>query len=149
MKHTLSPSLYDTFVRWCAESVHTHCSDEELGAVCIGASIGHRQQAGLGVGELEVLVCEFFAIDGLAARPVATREVTALQHKVRDDAVELRARIAKALFTRAQRAEILGGLGHLVAVEAKVDLAWPEKRYALKSDILRGSTGLSPGQDSD
>ena len=63
--------------------------------------------------------------------------------------MELRARIAKALLTRAQRAEILGGLGHLVAVKAKVDLAWPEKRYALKSDILRGSTGLSPGQDSD
>ena len=55
---------------------------------------------------------------------------TALQHEVRDDAVELGARVvevlarrAHALLARAQRAEILDRLGHRLAVQAHHDAA--------------------------
>ena len=41
--------------------------DEELRAVGVGAGIGHREEAGLGVSELEVLVFELLAVDGFAA----------------------------------------------------------------------------------
>lgn len=42
-------------------------SDEELGAVGVGAGIGHGEEAGLGVSELEVLILELLAVDRLAA----------------------------------------------------------------------------------
>jgi hypothetical protein len=41
--------------------------DEELGAVGVGAGVGHAEKEGLGVLELEVLVRELLAVDGLAA----------------------------------------------------------------------------------
>jgi len=41
--------------------------DEELGAVGVGAGIGHGEQERLVVGELEVLVGELLAVDRLAA----------------------------------------------------------------------------------
>ena len=82
-----------------------------------GAGVGHGQLAGLGVLELEVLVRELGAVDALAARAVAGREVAALQHELRDDAVEgaalevqRLAGLADALLARAQRAEVLGRL---------------------------------------
>ena len=42
--------------------------DEELGAVGIGAGVGHAEEERLAVLELEVLVGEFLAVDGFAAR---------------------------------------------------------------------------------
>ena len=44
-----------------------------------------------------------------------------LAHKVRDDAVEGGALVAVALLPGAQRAEVLGGLGHHVASQLKSD----------------------------
>ena len=41
--------------------------DEELGSVGVGAGVGHGEHEGLVVGELEVLVGELLAVDGLAA----------------------------------------------------------------------------------
>ena len=46
-----------------------------LGAVRARAGVGHREHAGARVAELEVLVGELLAVDGLAARAVAPREV--------------------------------------------------------------------------
>jgi hypothetical protein len=52
---------------------------------------------------------------------IATSEVTALEHEVRDDAVELGAFVAKALGTVAELGEVLGRLGDYVMVEFEVD----------------------------
>lgn len=54
---------------------------------------------------------------------VAAGKVTALKHELRDDAVELGASIAKALFTGAQGAEVLDGLGDDIVEELEVDAA--------------------------
>ena len=41
--------------------------DEELGAVGVGPGVGHGEEEGLVVGELEVLVGKLLAVDGFAA----------------------------------------------------------------------------------
>jgi hypothetical protein len=89
-------------------------AEEELRAVRVGASVGHRQRtrtevlAGL-AGER--LISKLVAVDGLAARAIAGGEVATLAHELRNHAVERRAGVAEALLTRAERAEVLGGLG--------------------------------------
>ena len=74
--------------------------------------------------ELEVLIRELLAVDGLAAGAVAGGEVAALAHEVGDDAVEGGAlvveglaHLALALFAGAQRPEVLARLGRDVAVQ--------------------------------
>ena len=54
---------------------------------------------------------------------VATGEVTALKHEVRDDAVERGALVAEALLAGAESTEVLGGLGDDVIKEVEVDTA--------------------------
>lgn len=54
---------------------------------------------------------------------VATGEVTALKHELRDDTVELATLVAEALLAGAERTEVLGGLGDDVVEELKVDAA--------------------------
>jgi hypothetical protein len=44
--------------------------DEELGAVGVGSGVGHREEVGAVVAELEVLVGELVAVDGLATGTV-------------------------------------------------------------------------------
>ena len=63
-------------------------SDEELGGVGVGASVSHGEEVGLGEVDVEVLIGEVFAVDGVAALAVAGGDVTALGHEVVDDAVE-------------------------------------------------------------
>jgi hypothetical protein len=89
----------------------------------VGAGIGHGQEEGLLVLLLEVLIGKLLAVDGLAARAVATGEVTALEHELGDDTVELGARIAEALLASAEGAEVLDGAGNDLVVELKVDAA--------------------------
>merc|ERR1719409_2242779 len=45
-------------------------AEEKLGSVGVGTRVGHGEDAGAGVLELEVLVGEFGAVDGLAAGAV-------------------------------------------------------------------------------
>ena len=61
--------------------------------------------------ELEVLVGELGAVDGLAAGAVVVGEVAALAHEVGDDAVEGGALEAEALLAGAERAEVLWKFG--------------------------------------
>jgi len=63
-------------------------------------------------GNIQVLVLELGAVDGLAAGAVVGGEVTTLAHEVRDDAVEARALETEALLASAERAEVLAGLGN-------------------------------------
>jgi hypothetical protein len=49
--------------------------DEELGAVGVLAAVGHAHETLAGVLELEVLIRELGAVDRLAARTVALREI--------------------------------------------------------------------------
>lgn len=104
--------------------------DEELGAVGVRARVRHGEHARRGVSEREALVGELGAVDGLAAGAVASREVTALEHELLDDAVEAAALVAErlagfadALLAGAERAEVLAGLGELVGEELHDDSA--------------------------
>lgn len=54
---------------------------------------------------------------------VAAGEVTALEHELRDDTVELAALVAKALLAGAESAEVLNGLRDDIVVELEVDAA--------------------------
>jgi len=96
-------------------------ADEELGSVGIWTSVGHAEKALLGVLQLEVLIWEFFTIDGLATGAVVLGEVTALDHEVLDDTVEDRALISKALLASSQSSEVLGRLGDSLAIETDHD----------------------------
>lgn len=78
--------------------------------------------------ELEILVLELLAVDALAAGAVAVGKVTALDHELLDDAVELGALVveglaalAEALLAGAEGAEVLGRLGHHVVVQLHYD----------------------------
>lgn len=85
-----------------------HGGDEELQPVRVGPGVGHRQQERLVVGQVEVFVLEFRAVNRLAARAGAIGEVTALTHEILDHAVETAASVTQklavglgsALFTR-------------------------------------------------
>lgn len=106
-------------------SVHSR-GKTQLGHACIGdirvgAGVGHGQQTRAGVLDLEVLIGELLAVDGLATSAVATGEVTTLKHELRDDTVEGRALVAEALSTGAQLLKVLGGLGDDFVVEGEVN----------------------------
>lgn len=100
-----------------------HGGDEELGAVGVWASVGHRQQTWLGVLLGEVLVWELTAVDGLAADTSTVGEVTTLQHEVWDHSVEWAAGVAEALLAGTESSEVLGGLWHNVVVQREHNAA--------------------------
>ena len=54
---------------------------------------------------------------------VATSEVTALKHELRNDAVECRASVSEALLAGAKSTEVLSGLWDYIIVEVEVDAA--------------------------
>ena len=96
-------------------------AEEELGAVRVGASIGHRQNSLSLMSVDEVFVVELGSVDGFASSTVSGSEVTALGHEAGDDSVEERlfeveslSRLASALLARAESAEVLGSLGGVV-----------------------------------
>ena len=105
---------------------------KELRAVGVRAGVGHAQDAGAGVLELEVLVGELGAVDRLAAGAVVVGEIAPLAHEVGDDAVEASCLEAETLFAGAEGAEVLGRLGHDVGAEFDDD---PAQRLAVGSDI--------------
>jgi hypothetical protein len=117
--------------------------DEELGAVGVGASVGHGQQTGAVVLQLEVLIGKLLAVDGLAASTVTAGEVTALEHEVGDDSVEGRALVAEALLAGAESTEVGGGLGDNVVIEVEVDAAGLLLDLRSRSAVLED--GALPG----
>lgn len=71
---------------------------------------GVEGAAGARRQENHPLTLELSPIDALTAGTVAGREVAALEHEGRDDAVERGARVAEAVLARAQLAEVLRGV---------------------------------------
>ncbi len=61
--------------------------------------------------QLEVLVVKLLSINRFSTGPIATREVAALAHELRDDSVEGRVAIAEAPLTRTEHPEVLRGAG--------------------------------------
>jgi len=74
-------------------------ADEELGAVRVGASVGHGQDARARVLQDEVLIGELLPIDGFAASAVVAREVATLKKKSGISGPQRRRRLSN----RAQR----------------------------------------------
>ena len=62
----------------------------------------HREEAFLGVLELEVLIRELLAVDGLATSSVTVGEVTTLDHELLNDAVEGGALVSVAILACRQ-----------------------------------------------
>ena len=94
---------------------------EELGAVGVGASVSHGEDAWTGVLAVEVLIGELHAVDGLATSAVSSREITTLGHKVRNDSVEGAtfvveglARLSDTFLTSAESSEVFGAPGSIV-----------------------------------
>lgn len=96
-------------------------SDEELRSVGVGTSIGHREGSGGTVLDLEVLVFELLAVDGLSSGSIAIGEVSSLEHELRNHSVEDGALVAEAFFASAQGSEVFGSIGHDVLVELDDD----------------------------
>lgn len=86
---------------------------------------GRRTDTKTGVLELEVLIGELGAIDTLASRAVASGEVTTLDHKVGDDAVEGRTLVAEAelgsigRLAGRERTEVFDRLGNGATYDAR------------------------------
>ena len=122
-----------------------HGGDEELGSLGVGASVSHGEKSGLGVLDLEVLVVELTAVDGLAAHTVSVSEVTTLKHEVRDDSVEARslvvegfARGSNALLASTESTEVLGGLGNGLTEKTEQDAA---SRLVINLDVEEDLAG--------
>mmetsp|Transcript_18988 Transcript_18988/g.34278 ORF Transcript_18988/g.34278 Transcript_18988/m.34278 type:complete len:260 (+) Transcript_18988:210-989(+) len=114
-------------------------SYEELGAIRPLASIGHAEQSRLLVLDSEVFILELLAVDGLATGAITIGEVAALAHELGDDTVEgailvveRLARLAIALVSGTQRAEVFGCLGHLVAIQTKY---YSPRRISSNGDV--------------
>jgi len=85
-----------------------HCCQKELGTVGVRARVGHRENAGSGVFESEVLIGKLSAVYRLSSGAVVVGEVATLAHEVRDHPVECRPPEAEPLLSRTQRPEVFG-----------------------------------------
>jgi len=81
--------------------------------------------------ESEVLVFEFGAVDALPACSIASGEITTLDHKLLDNAVEGAALVAEefagfafTLLAGAEGAEVVSGLGDYIVVQLEGDAAF-------------------------
>jgi len=109
---------------------HLAEGDEELGAVSVGARVGHRQLVRLRVVQFEALIVKLLAVDGFSTSAVTLGEVATLSHEAGDDSVELAALVAQrdassgiASGTSGELGEVVGSQRHRVAIEAEDDAA--------------------------
>ena len=93
-------------------------TEEELGSVGVGSSVGHREDSGTSVLQLEVLILELVSVDGLSSSSVVVCEVSALAHESWNDTVEGAALVAKARLAGAKLTEILSCLWNDIATKS-------------------------------
>ncbi len=75
-----------------------------------------------GVLQLEVLILELVAIDGLATSAIVVGEVTSLAHELGDDAVESWALVAETTLSSAQGTEVFGRSWNHVGSQLQNDI---------------------------
>jgi len=94
-------------------------ADEELGAVCVGSCISHRQHTLVSVGIPDLLVFKLFTVDASSSCSILVCNVTALGHEALDDPVEDVVAVGEIVFilARANCSEVLGSLGNLLREE--------------------------------
>ena len=92
-------------------------AQEELRAVGVGSGVGHREDSGSSVLQVEVFILELGAVDRFTSSSVAPSEVTPLTHEVGNDTVENGSLVSFAFLTGAQGAEVLGRLRNDVGAE--------------------------------
>lgn len=94
--------------------------DEKLGAVGVGAGVGHAENASAGVLQRwRNFVFELLAVYGFAAS-TGTSRIATLNHEVWNDAVEDKTVEVVAL---CERSEVFACLGRMVVVEFDRDEA--------------------------
>jgi hypothetical protein len=92
--------LRSSLLDGCSHRIEGAGEPRWRGNARVGAGVGHGQDTGARVLELEVLILELGAVDGLAARAVARREVAALDHKVLYHAVKCATLVPESLLAR-------------------------------------------------
>jgi hypothetical protein len=101
-------------------------TQKELGSICVGTSICHRQHSGSSVLQLKVLVLELVSIDALSSGSIPPGEITSLAHEVGDDPVEGGALEGKAFclpLSSAQDTEVLCCFGDNIGTKLHDDSA--------------------------
>lgn len=86
--------------------------------------------------QLEVLIFELVAIDGLATSAIVVGEITTLAHELRNDTVEGGALVTESALARAQGPEVLSCAGHHISSQLPL-----HKRIQHKVNISCQATG--------
>lgn len=66
---------------------------------------------------------ELFSVDGLATSAVVLSEVASLKHELRDDAVEARSLVTKAVYPSCKLAEVLRCFRDDIVIQLEFDTA--------------------------
>lgn len=102
----------------------SHGGDEELRAVRVFTTVGHRESAGLVMLDVEVFVCKSGTVDRLTTNTGAVGEVTALDHELWNHTVEDRVEITHIwILGDGQFVEVFNGLGGCGSVKTHHDAA--------------------------
>lgn len=144
--------------------------DEELRAIGVGTSVSHGEEERSVVTELEVLVGELVAVDGLAASAVVVGElkgkerqhktgygvvrkkvthVTTLEHELGDHSVETRAGVTEAVLAGTEFTEVSGSLGDDIVEELESDSAGGGVYRKFDVSELRASKQYHPTKMQD
>ena len=95
-------------------------TQEELGAIRVGAWIRHGKDRSTRMFVRKVLIGKFRAVDWLASSSIAIGDVASLGHKARNHAMEDRILEAKIVF-----------VFFLIADAQSVEIWWSNRRVAI------------------